>query len=139
MSIQLQPARRYRRALRVVLSRQQNAYGFTLVVWGTGALTLDELGKPNALAVFAFILGALAGVSLAIALTFGLTEPFTQKEPERRPFSAIHLLSVPAALGAGWGMSILVHGAPGYFLAALAAAAVHEALLGFELALGLPE
>lgn len=43
----------YLHALRFALSNPADAFGFTVVVSGTGALTIWQLGKPDAADVFA--------------------------------------------------------------------------------------
>ena len=86
-------AARYLYALRFALSSQANAYGFTLVIWGTGALATWQLGQPDPADVFAYLGGALVAVSLIVALVFGVRRPFEENEPPRRPFSAMHLAS----------------------------------------------
>jgi hypothetical protein len=127
----------YRHALRFALSRQANAYGFTLVVWGTGALAIWELGKPDPADVFAFIGGALVSISLIVGVVFGLRQPFRVEQPPRRPFSAMHLPSVPAAVATGWGLTVAVGGVAGFFVAAAAAVAVYQLLLSLEVAFAL--
>ena len=127
----------YLQALRFALSRQANAYGFTLVVWGTGALAAWQLGSPDPADVFAYVGGALLSISLIVALAFGIWRPFRQGKPPRRPFSAMHLLSVPAAITAGWGLSMLFGGAAGYFAAAVVAVGLYQALLSAEVAAAL--
>lgn len=128
---------RYLHALRFALSRQANAYGFTLVIWGTGALATWQLGKPDPADVFAYLGGALLSVSAAVAAAFGLRRPFRQGEPSRHPFSAMHVPSVPAAVAAGWGLTTLVGGVGGFFLAALVGAGLYQVLLAGEVAAAL--
>jgi hypothetical protein len=127
----------YRHALRFALSRQANAYGFTLVVWGTGALAISELGKPNPADVFAFIGGALVSISLIVAAVFGVRQSFRVEQPQRRPFSAMQLPSVPAAVGAGSGLTVALGGVAGSFVSAAVAAAVYQLLLSLEVAFAL--
>ena len=127
----------YLHALRVALSRQADAYGFTLVVWGTGALAVWQLGKPDPADVFAYVGGALLSISLIVALVFGVWRPFRQGKPPRRAFSAMHLLSVPAAIAAGWGLSTLLRDTGGFFAAAFAAVGLYQALLSAEIAAAL--
>ena len=127
----------YVRALRFALSRQANAYGFTLVVWGTGALATWQLGTPDPAEIFAYVGGGLVSISLIVALVFGVRQPFQGHEPRRRPFSAMHLPSVPAAMAAGWGATLLVGGPGGFFLSAGLAVAVYQLLLAVEVALAL--
>jgi hypothetical protein len=125
-------AARYLYALRFALSNQANAYGFTLVVWGTGALATWQLGQPDPADVFAYLGGALVGVSLIVALVFGVRRPFEEDEPPRRPFSAMHLASAPAAAAGGWALTLAVGGAGGFFMSAFVAVVVYQVLLAVE-------
>lgn len=128
---------RYLHALRFALSNQANAYGFTLVVWGAGALAIWQLGKPDPADVFAYLGGALVSISLIVAVVFGIWHPFETPEPPRRPFSAMHLASAPAAAAAGWALTLLLDGAAGFFVAAFLAVGVYQLLLAVEVAVAL--
>lgn len=128
---------RYHRALRFALSHQANAYGFTLVVWSSGALAVWQLGKPDPGEVFAFLGGALVALSLIVALVFGIRQPFEDPQPPRLPFSAMHLASAPAAAAAGWALAVATSGTVGFFLASFAASGVYQLLLGLEVATAL--
>jgi hypothetical protein len=128
---------RYLHALRFALSNQANAYGFTLVVWGTGALAIWQLGKPDPADVFAYLGGALVSISLIVGVVFGIWRPFEAPEPPRRPFSAMHLASAPAAVAGGWALTLVLVGAWGFFLAAFLAVGIYQLLLGVEVAVAL--
>jgi hypothetical protein len=128
---------RYLHSLRFALSNQANAYGFTLVVWGTGALAIWQLGKPDPAEVFAFLGGALVSVSLIVAVVFGIWHPFETPEPPRRPFSAMHLASAPAAAAVGWALTLLLGGFGGFFVAAFLAVGIYQLLLAVEIAVAL--
>ena len=123
------------RALRFALTRQASAYGFTLIVWGTGAIAASQLGSPDPAEVFAFVGGALAAAVLVVLLAFGLSSVLREREPRRRAYSAMHVPSVPAAIGTGWGFVALVGGPGGYFGAAFLAVLVYESLLSAEIGL----
>lgn len=125
---------RYLHALRFALSDQADAYGFTLVVWGTGALAVWQLGKPDPAEVFAYLGGALVSISLIVAIVFGVRRPLEEPESPRRPLSAMHLASAPAAVAAGWALTPLFGGAAGYFVAAFVAVGVYQLLLAAEVA-----
>ncbi len=128
---------RYLHALRFALSNQANAYGFTLVVWGTGALAIWQLGRADPADVFAYLGGALVSVGLIVALVFGVRRPFEEIEPPRRPFSAVHLASAPAAVATGWALTLALGGIGGFFVSAFGAVAVYQALLAVEVAAAL--
>jgi hypothetical protein len=125
---------RYPHALRFALSTQANAYGFTLIVWGTGALAIRQLGEPDPAEVFAYLGGALAAISVIVALTFGVLQTFEERELPRRQFSAMHLASAPAATSAGWVLTLAVGGPGGVFVAAFVAAGAYQLLLAVEVA-----
>lgn len=128
---------RYETALRFALGRQANAYGFTLIIWGSGAIAMAQLGTPAPLDVFAFVLGATVSFSLVVAAVLGFVAPLQAGDPHRRAFSAMHLPSVPVAIGAAWGATSLLGGAAGYFASSFVAVGVFELLLGTEVALSL--
>lgn len=107
------------------------------MVWGTGALAIWQLGKPDPADVFAFLGGALVSVSLIVAVVFGIWHPFETPEPPRRPFSAMHLASAPAAAAAGWGLTLLLGGFGGFFVAAFLAVGIYQLLLAVEIAVAL--
>lgn len=125
------------RALRFALSRQANAYGFTLIVWGTGGIAESRLGGPNPEEVLAFVGGALAAAVAVLVLVFGISSVFRAREPRRRVYSAMHLLSVPAAIGSGWGAILGLGGPAGYAAAAFVAVLVYEGLLSAEIRLAM--
>lgn len=129
--------RSYRRALRVAIRSQANAYGFTLIIWGTGALVIDQLGMPKPVDVFCYIGGALSAATILIAGAFDLPSALDADDPPLRATSAVHLVSVPVAICAGWSSTLAIQGWAGYFLAGLVAVLLYEILLSVEIALSL--
>ncbi len=128
---------RYLRALRFALGGQANAYGFTLVVWGTGALATSELGRPHPGAVFAYLGGAIVSMALIVLLAFGPWRPFQEEQPPRRPYAAVHVVSALGATAAGWGVIHVLGGAVAFFFASFVAVAIYQVLLATEVALAL--
>ncbi len=72
------------RALRFALSRQASAYGFTLIVWGTGAVAASRLGGPDPTEAFAYVGGALTAAVLVVLFAFGVSSVLGEHEPRRR-------------------------------------------------------
>ena len=72
--------RGYRRALRIALSGETKAYGFTLVVWGTGAIMVGDHGQPAAAGAVSFIGGTLGAMALVLVVAF-----VGSSEEPRRP------------------------------------------------------
>lgn len=128
---------RYLRSLRLAVTGQASAYGFTLVVWGTGALAIDELGRPGPVEVFAYVGGVLVAAVLIVVGAFGLSGSLREDAAERRAHSAVHLMSVPLAMLGGWAGTLVVRGWLGYLMAGFVAAVVYEALVSVEIVVAL--
>lgn len=126
----------YRTALRAAISGETKAYGFTLVIWGTAAISEAERGSPGIAGVIAFVAGALCGMAMAILISFG--HPGATWKPQhlrRHVFGAIHLVSVAVALVTGWCAAAAVGDKVlGYLAAGALAVIVYQLVLGFEVA-----
>lgn len=127
----------YLHSLRFALSGQASAYGFTLIIWGTGALAMHQLGPPDPAEVFSYVGGALMSAVLIIAGAFGVRSLLREEEPDRRAYSAMHLPSVPIAMLAGWSVTFVLGGWAGYFMAGFVAVLLYEVLLALEIVLAL--
>lgn len=127
----------YLDSLRFAFSGQASAYGFTLVIWGTGALAISQIGTPDPVEVFCYVAGALAAAVLIVAVAFGFRASLRAEEPERRAHSAMHLLSVPSAMAAGWSVTVALGGWAGYLMAGFIAVLLYEALLSLEIVVAL--
>lgn len=129
----------YRTALRAAVSGETKAYGFALVVWGTGALTNAERGSPGRVGTIAFVAGALCGMAVTVLGTFGGPRAtWTPQQLRRHAAGAIHLLSVGGALALGWGVAAVISDKVLAYLAAGAAAVIsYQLLLGIEVALSI--
>jgi hypothetical protein len=84
--------------LRANLLAEGRAYGYTLTVWGAGAMLIREFGVPAHGAVFAYVGGALAAMAVLAAVAFeGLTGTRAGRAAHERP--AASFVHVAAALG----------------------------------------
>lgn len=127
---------RYRRGLRAAVAGGARAYGFTLVIWTTGALAIQECGRPGVAAAFAFLAGALLGMAAIVFVSFGGPRAtWEDRGIVSRAYGAVHLGSVAAAVAAGWLLTALLHGPLAFLAASLVAVVVYNLLLGLELAL----
>lgn len=80
------------------LLSESEAYGYTLSIWGSGALLIHAFGAPGATPIFLFVIGALAAyVTLAL---IAFSKPFTSVElrSERR-LGAASIIHIVATLG----------------------------------------
>jgi hypothetical protein len=121
-------------ALRGAIMEESKAYGFALVIWGTGSMAAAQRGKPGRAEAAAYIGGALVGMALLIAVSFG-GAPATWRPPPRRRYAtgAIHLVSVSTSVAAGWGVATAV--SPVWLAFALAGGAatiLYQLLLAVE-------
>jgi hypothetical protein len=130
-------ARRYREALRVVVAGESKAYGFTLVIWGTGTITLAQHGSPRAIDVMAFVGGALAAIAAVIATSYGgLDVELEPKSARQRAAGAIHVSSVALAIACAWvlttpvGIRWLAYG-----IAGTSACLIYQLVVGLEVLL----
>jgi hypothetical protein len=130
---------RYREALRSILSTETKAYGFALVVWGTATLTEAERGSPGKMGVIAFVGGALAVMGAVTLVTVG--GPFARwrqrrQQSPRYAIGSVHVLSVAAAVGAGWAVTLVVKDkALAYLTSSVTAVLIYQLVLGAELVL----
>jgi len=90
----------YRTRLAANLASESEAYGYTLTVWGSGALLIHSYSVPGVARILTFVGGALAGFGLLAALAFeGFSaEMRVEESPSSLVVSAIHIFSTGGAL-----------------------------------------
>ncbi len=127
---------RYRTALRAAVSSESKAYGFTLVIWGTGALAMSARGTPGTCGAVSYIGGALVAMAAVVMASFGgPMATWTSTELRRLAWGAVHLGSVAVAMAAGWGAAEAISLKwLAYFTAGLAAALLYQLVLALEVA-----
>jgi hypothetical protein len=125
--------KRYRFALQSVVAKEAKAYGFTIVVWTTGAFLIIERGKPTAGAVLAFAGGILLAQACSVFSAFGKPTR-TWKSPQHREYVWTTFHAIPTATGVllAWLLSSQLDGVWAYFLTPFVATLVYELLLGLE-------
>lgn len=62
---------RVRSSLHANLSGESKAYGYTLCIWGSGAVLIAEHGLPATLEVLAVAFGAVLGFAILALLAYG--------------------------------------------------------------------
>lgn len=91
-----------RRTLAANLASEAEAYGYTLSVWGAGALLIDAYGVPALEGALAYVFGALVGFAALAAVAFrGFFEP-ADVEPADSALvvSMVHVVSTAGSLAA---------------------------------------
>lgn len=115
-------------------------YGFTLIIWTTGALAFAEHGLPRAEDALAFLGGALVGMALIVTLSFGgLRSTWADIGLVQRAYGAIHVVSVVAAVLAGWLVAALLPGLVAFLGASLVAVVVYNLVFAVEVALSVTD
>ena len=82
-----------RRRLASNLESESTAYGYTLTIWGAGALLIHLVGEPNVLEVFLYTGGGLAGFALMTLVAFDqpLSETNVDADPDLVAASSVHV------------------------------------------------
>ena len=127
----------YRKSLSIAVSAEAKAYGFTLVVWTTGAVTIAERGLPGVAGAFAYLGGILVAQTIVVFAAFGTPRSTWRVESEdRRTYGAIHVASVVLAVLSGWGLAAWIPDrALAYLVAGFTACVLYQLLLALEIAL----
>ncbi len=99
-----------RRRLAANLAREAEAYGYTLSIWGGGALLIDAYGIPGLAGVVAYLVGALAGFAALATVAFrGFFESATVETSESVVVaSMVHVVSTAGSLAAAFAVSHLL-------------------------------
>jgi hypothetical protein len=61
----------YRSALRAVVTSESKAYGFTLVIWDTGAIAVGTRGGPGVAGAIGYVFGGLGAMTIVIFVVRG--------------------------------------------------------------------
>ncbi|MDY6768957.1 MAG: hypothetical protein SVW02_02520 [Candidatus Nanohaloarchaea archaeon] len=120
--------------LRINLIDESKAYGYTLVIWGSGAALIDAFGFPSAMKVMLYVLGAVVGFGILALIVYG--NVFRRVENIRDDAmvaaSSIHLI---AALGTIAVVMLFADTLPvawSFFLAGVNATVTYNILLLVE-------
>ncbi len=90
----------YRNRLATNLRSESEAYGFTLSIWGSGALFIEAFGTPQSTTVFLFVTGALLSYSTLAVVAFG--SPLSDEsdvDDVNKQLSAVSIVHVTSTLG----------------------------------------
>lgn len=84
------------------LVAEAEAYGYTLSVWGAGALLIHAYGVPDFTEAMAYVLGGIVGFgALALGASSGVRlEADGAETPSSRVASTMHLIATGGSLAA---------------------------------------
>ena len=121
---------------------ESKAYGYTLTIWGGGAILVAHYGTPDIVRVAAYVGGALVAMTLLAAVAFGgLLAEQRQPEGERPPVaSMVHIVATGGSLLVSYLVSVGGQGrlppALVFSLVGFLGTALYNTLLVFEDSLG---
>lgn len=123
--------------LKTNLTDESKAYGYTLVIWGSGALLINQFGLPGFSEVMAYVAGALTGFALLALIVYrGMFRDIANQQDDR--LVVVSMIHYIAALGTV-GLSTLLHsGGPlwSFFLVGVNASVMYNVLLLVEIVFG---
>jgi hypothetical protein len=89
----------FRELLSRNITEESPAYGYTLVIWGSGALLLSSLSSLNEISILSFVLGGIIGFGALAILAFGSLMTRVGIDDKREPAaSMIHILGAFGAV-----------------------------------------
>lgn len=128
----------FRRSLRATLAISGYSYGYTLTIWGSGAVSIDELGTPQLPQVLLLMAGAVAafaGLELIATGSWHLG-PVPGKGSDVAIWAHWHWLSAGIAIVLVWALDQLIGGSAGWTVAGACATAAYLLLCAAQTAAG---
>lgn len=123
--------------LKTNLTGESKAYGYTLVIWGSGAILINQFGLPGFQEVMLYVFGALTGFALLALIAYrGMFLDVNNPREER--LIVVSMIHYIAALGTV-GISKLLHVEPAglaFFLVGINASVMYNVLLLVEIVFG---
>ncbi|QDQ98293.1 hypothetical protein [Tomitella fengzijianii] len=127
---------RLRRSVVTSAVNNSSAFGYSILITATFGLLQSSEGSPPAGTIMLFAVGAVLPFSIleAIASRGFRRSSRTQNEKVILLGTATNLISVAAALGAGYGTGVLLHGNVAWLVAPFVAGLVYMLVESVELA-----
>lgn len=122
--------------LRINLTDESKAYGYTLVIWGSGAALINAFGFPATSHILLYIIGALAGFALLAAPVYGgfLGRIPNRKDEEMIVASMIHLIAALGAITVATQLAVMLPADTAFFLCGVNASVTYNLLMLVEVA-----
>ncbi|MFH5800287.1 hypothetical protein [Haladaptatus sp. CMAA 1911] len=88
------------------LLSESKAYGYTLTIWGGGAILMNQYGSPRIVEIFLYILGALAAFGILAGITFDelFSTPTSDPDEQLIVASMVHVVATFGNLILGYGI-----------------------------------
>lgn len=121
------------------LTAEAQAYGYTLTVWGAGAMLVSAYGPPDVTSVFLYVSGALVGFGALAAVAFGGLFERRDSSPSSTLLAAstIHVAATLGNLAVSYAAVVAARGVElpaswTFFLVGVQATATYNLLLLLE-------
>lgn len=121
------------------LVAESEAYGYTLTVWGAGAILINQYGTPQITQIFLYVGGALLGFASLGVIAFDqlVTEPEAEDNQRLVVASMVHIVSTlgnlfVAYLLVEFGITYEIPEWSGFLLVGFQATFTYNALLLLE-------
>lgn len=126
-----------RASLRTSIAVSTAPYGYTLTIWGSGAVGIGQLGSPTLAEVLLFMAGAVVSFLALEAVAYGSValRIVSGPPPTVTVWGSAHWLTAGVAILASWGVAHLVHGLAGWLLVGVVATALYLLLNAVQVAL----
>lgn len=120
--------------LRINLTDESRAYGYTLVIWGSGAILIDAFGFPSPLQVIAYIAGAVAGFGILALVVYGNVFQRVEniKDEAVVVASSIHFIAALGTVGLATVLTGRLPATTSFFLVGVNATVTYNILLLVE-------
>jgi hypothetical protein len=112
-----------------IVARLDIPLGFTLTIWSAGHICLARYGLPSYLAVFLFVVGALAAY-LLVAYTIAPRRPGTGQRTRTARLAIVDPPAVLLAVGSATVVFVLPSPLVGYFVVAFVTAGIYILSIG---------
>ena len=88
------------------LLSESKAYGYTLTIWGGGAILMNQYGSPRILEIFCYVAGALVAFGVLATVTFDnlFSDPDSNHDEQLIVASMVHVVATFGNLLLGYGI-----------------------------------
>jgi hypothetical protein len=117
----------FRHNLRGSVAASAAPYGYTLTVWSSGMVSLDQLGRPHLGQVLLFIAGAVGGFLLVEVAAYGSVRVrlIHTAPPLITVLGNAHFAAGGLAVVCVWALDHAAHGRGGWAVSGFAATTVY--------------
>lgn len=120
--------------LAINLTDTSKAYGYTLCVWGSGAVLISKFGMPDPLTVLLYVVGNVLGFGVLAVIVYGTLFVDVEDIKDETVLAAtmIHLIAAPLTVVGAYLISLYLRPTWAFFVAGLNATISYNVMLLVE-------